>query len=84
MQNNQVAKMLGIKIRQERESHNMSLSQIANLIGVTEELLTQFECGDTCIDIDSLFVFARLFNLQPTYFLFGTVNVNIGASSTLH
>ncbi|KLN96586.1 helix-turn-helix domain-containing protein [Moellerella wisconsensis] len=84
MKSIQISKLIGVKIREERENHKMSLRQIAALIGVTEEELYQFECGNTCIDVDSLFVFARLFNLDPISFMHGIVNVNIGAGNTVH
>ncbi|MEX6226569.1 hypothetical protein AB6F55_18170 [Providencia hangzhouensis] len=38
MSKDSIAKMLGIKIRNQRESHKMTVKQTANLIGVTEDL----------------------------------------------
>ncbi|WP_369310368.1 helix-turn-helix domain-containing protein [Providencia rettgeri] len=84
MSKNNIAKMLGIKIRMQRESHKMSIKQTATLIGVSEDEMNRFENGDSCIDVDSLFQFAYLFNLEPTTFLYGVVNINSGARSTLH
>ena len=37
MNENEIAKKLGIKIRMQRESHKMSLQQAADLIGVSED-----------------------------------------------
>lgn len=84
MNENEIAKKLGIKIRMQRESHKMSIQQAADLIGVSEDEMNRFETGDSCIDVDSLFQFAYLFNLEPTTFLYGVVNTNSGARSTLH
>ncbi|HEQ1857756.1 helix-turn-helix transcriptional regulator [Providencia zhijiangensis] len=84
MNENEIAKKLGIKIRMQRESHKMSLQQAADLIGVSEDEMNRFESGESCIDVDSLFQFAYLFNLEPASFLYGVVNINSGARSTLH
>lgn len=63
-----IAKMLGIKIRKQRENHKISIERMASLIGVTEEEMNRFETGESCIDVDSLFQFAYLFNVDPTSF----------------
>nr|WP_282556254.1 helix-turn-helix transcriptional regulator [Providencia rettgeri] len=57
---------------------------MASLIGVTEEEMNRFETGESCIDVDSLFQFAYLFNVDPTSFLYGVVNINGGTYSSLH
>ncbi|QWQ18019.2 helix-turn-helix transcriptional regulator [Providencia rettgeri] len=79
-----IAKMLGIKIRKQRENHKISIERMASLIGVTEEEMNRFETGESCIDVDSLFQFAYLFNVDPTSFLYGVVNINGGTYSSLH
>lgn len=84
MSKDNIAKILGIKIRKQRESHKMTVKQTANLIGVTEDEMTRFESGEICIDVDSLFQFAYLFNVEPTTFLYGVVNINGGIRSTIH
>ncbi|MGL5951545.1 MAG: helix-turn-helix domain-containing protein [Providencia rustigianii] len=84
MNKNEIAKKLGVKIRLQRESHKMSLQQAAKLIGVSVDEMNRFENGESCIDVDSLFQLAYLFNLEPASFLYGVVNVNSGARSTLH
>lgn len=84
MNKNEIATKLGVKIRMQRESHKMSLQQAAKLIGVSVDEMNRFESGESCIDVDSLFQFAYLFNLEPASFLYGVVNVNSGARSTLH
>ncbi|EOX2922837.1 hypothetical protein ACPFAO_003512 [Providencia stuartii] len=43
MQKDNIAKLLGIKIRKQRESHKMTLKQTARLIGVSEDEMTRFE-----------------------------------------
>nr|WP_282550929.1 MULTISPECIES: helix-turn-helix transcriptional regulator [Providencia] len=57
---------------------------MASLIGVTEEEMSRFETGESCIDVDSLFQFAYLFNVDPASFLYGVVNVNSGTCSSIH
>lgn len=84
MSKDNIAKMLGLKIKMQRESHKMTIKQTATLIGVSEDEMNRFETGDSCIDVDSLFQFAYLFNLEPASFLYGVVNTNSGARSTLH
>lgn len=84
MSKDNIAKMLGIKIRKQRESHKMTVKQTANLIGVAEDEMTRFENGESCIDVDSLFQFAYLFNVEPTVFLYGVVNFHGGIRSTIH
>ncbi|EKT55989.1 helix-turn-helix domain-containing protein [Providencia sneebia] len=84
MHKDEIAKLLGIKIRKQRESHKMTLKQTARLIGVSEDQMNRFENGESCIDVDSLFQFAYLFNLEPTAFLYGVVNVNVGTRRTVH
>ncbi|MEY0433880.1 helix-turn-helix domain-containing protein [Providencia huaxiensis] len=79
-----IAKMLGIKIRKQRENHKISIERMASLIDVTEEEMNRFETGESCIDVDSLFQFAYLFNVDPTSFLYGVVNINGGTYSSLH
>ncbi|EHZ6873271.1 MULTISPECIES: helix-turn-helix domain-containing protein [Providencia] len=79
-----IAKMLGIKIRKQRENHKISIERMASLIGVTEEEMSRFETGESCIDVDSLFQFAYLFNVDPASFLYGVVNVNNGTCSSIH
>ncbi|WP_426099136.1 helix-turn-helix domain-containing protein [Providencia sp. PROV200] len=79
-----IAKMLGIKIRKQRENHKISIERMASLIGVTEEEMNRFDTGESCIDVDSLFQFAYLFNVDPTSFLYGVVNINGGTYSSLH
>ncbi|WP_272674083.1 MULTISPECIES: helix-turn-helix domain-containing protein [unclassified Providencia] len=79
-----IAKMLGIKIRKQRENHKISIERMASLIGVTEEEMSRFETGESCIDVDSLFQFAYLFNVDPASFLYGAVNVNNGTCSSIH
>ncbi|MEY0239648.1 helix-turn-helix domain-containing protein [Providencia rettgeri] len=79
-----IAKMLGIKIRKQRENHKISIERMASLIGVTEEEMSRFEIGESCIDVDSLFQFAYLFNVDPASFLYGVVNVNSGTCSSIH
>ncbi|WP_272536459.1 MULTISPECIES: helix-turn-helix domain-containing protein [unclassified Providencia] len=76
--------MLGIKIRKQRENHKISIERMASLIGVTEEEMSRFETGESCIDVDSLFQFAYLFNVDPASFLYGVVNVNNGTCSSIH
>ncbi|WP_318839770.1 helix-turn-helix transcriptional regulator [Providencia sp. PROV081] len=44
--------MLGIKIRKQRENHKISIERMASLIGVTEEEMSRFETGESCIDVD--------------------------------
>ncbi|WP_438873216.1 helix-turn-helix domain-containing protein [Providencia hangzhouensis] len=56
---------------------------MASLIGVTEEEMSRFETGESCIDVDSLFQFAYLFNVNAS-FLYGVVNVNSGTCSSIH
>ncbi|ENU1226304.1 helix-turn-helix transcriptional regulator [Providencia rettgeri] len=41
-----IAKMLGIKIRKQRENHKISIERMASLIGVTEEEMNRFETGE--------------------------------------
>ncbi|MFL7852321.1 XRE family transcriptional regulator [Providencia rettgeri] len=36
-----IAKMLGIKIRKQRENHKISIERMASLIGVTEEEMSR-------------------------------------------
>ncbi|MEY0153307.1 helix-turn-helix domain-containing protein [Providencia rettgeri] len=79
-----IAKMLGIKIRKQRGNHKISIERMASLIGVTEEEMSRFETGESCIDVDSLFQFAYLFNVDPASFLYGVVNVNSGTCSSIH
>ncbi|MEX0425371.1 helix-turn-helix transcriptional regulator [Providencia rettgeri] len=79
-----IAKMLGVKIRKQRENHKISIERMASLIGVTEEEMNRFETGESCIDVDSLFQFAYLFNVDPASFLYGVVNVNSGTCSSIH
>nr|CAC9179700.1 Helix-turn-helix domain [Providencia rettgeri] len=79
-----IAKMLGIKIRKQRENHKISIERMASLIGVTEEEMSRFETGESCIDVDSLFQFAYLLMLIPLLFLYGVVNVNSGTCSSIH
>ena len=79
-----IAKMLGIKIRKQRENHKISIERMASLIGVTEQEMSRFETGESCIDVDSLFQFAYLFNVDPASFLYGVVNVNSGTCSSIH
>ncbi|MEX9890015.1 helix-turn-helix domain-containing protein [Providencia rettgeri] len=79
-----IAKMLGIKIRKQRENHKISIERMVSLIGVTEEEMSRFETGESCIDVDSLFQFAYLFNVDPASFLYGVVNVNSGTCSSIH
>ncbi|MEX9603011.1 helix-turn-helix domain-containing protein [Providencia rettgeri] len=79
-----IAKMLGIKIRKQRENHKISIERMASLICVTEEEMSRFETGESCIDVDSLFQFAYLFNVDPASFLYGVVNVNSGTCSSIH
>ncbi|AWS52447.1 MULTISPECIES: helix-turn-helix domain-containing protein [Providencia] len=79
-----IAKMLGIKIRKQRENHKISIERMASLIGVTEEEMNRFETGESCIDVDSLFQFAYLFNVDPASFLYGIVNVNSGTCRLIH
>ncbi|MEX9972000.1 helix-turn-helix domain-containing protein [Providencia rettgeri] len=84
MRKEYIAKMLGIKIRKQRENHKISIERMASLIGVTEEEMSRFETGESCIDVDSLFQFAYLFNVDPASFLYGVVNVNSGTCSSIH
>ncbi|MDB9567226.1 helix-turn-helix domain-containing protein [Providencia rettgeri] len=84
MRKENIAKMLGIKIRKQRENHKISIERMASLIGVTEEEMSRFETGESCIDVDSLFQFAYLFNVDPASFLYGVVNVNSGTCSSIH
>ncbi|MEX6397671.1 helix-turn-helix domain-containing protein [Providencia hangzhouensis] len=65
-----IAKMLGIKIRKQRENHKISIERMASLIGVTEEEMSRFETGESCIDVDSLFQFAYLFNVNPAFLFY--------------
>lgn len=84
MSNDSIAKMLGIKIRKQRESHKMTIKETASLIGVSEDEMNRFENGESCIDVDSLFQFAYLFNVDPASFLYGVVNINSGVCRALH
>lgn len=84
MRNESIAKMLGIKIRKQRENHKISIKKMASLIGVIEDEMNRFETGESCIDVDSLFQFAYIFNVDPASFLYGVVNVNSGTCSSIH
>ncbi|MEX6038944.1 helix-turn-helix domain-containing protein [Providencia hangzhouensis] len=77
-----IAKMLRRTQNNERND-KISIERMASLIGVTEEEMSRFETGESCIDVDSLFQFAYLFNVDPASFLYGVVNVNSGTCSSI-
>ncbi|MEX9947552.1 helix-turn-helix domain-containing protein [Providencia alcalifaciens] len=66
MNENEIAKKLGIKIRMQRESHKMSLQQAADLIGVSEDEMNRFESGESCIDVFNLRIYLT-WNLHHSY-----------------
>lgn len=61
---------LGKKIRQERVNKNLTLEQLAEILGLSASYMGLIERGQRGISIETLYKLANIFNVSTDYLLF--------------
>ncbi|CAK7078674.1 helix-turn-helix transcriptional regulator [Providencia rettgeri] len=67
-----ISKIVGSKITYYRKMNGMTLNQIANIIGVSEQQQSRYEHGINRINLDRLNQYAEIFNISILEFFIFT------------
>ncbi|HEM8306014.1 MULTISPECIES: helix-turn-helix domain-containing protein [Providencia] len=67
-----ISKIAGSKITYYRKMNGMTLNQIANIIGVSEQQQSRYEHGINRINLDRLNQYAEIFNISILEFFIFT------------
>ncbi|HCH7936825.1 MULTISPECIES: helix-turn-helix domain-containing protein [Providencia] len=67
-----ISKIVGSKITYYRKMNGMTLNQIANIIGVSEQQQSRYEHGINRINLDRLNQYAETFNISILEFFIFT------------
>ncbi len=62
------------KIRNLREDHDYTQTQVANLLGIGQRTYADYELGNTRIPVDSLIKLAHFYNVDMDY-ICGLTNI---------
>ena len=68
--NTKIISHVGNKLRQLRLSHGMSLSEVAEHLGISFQQFQKYERGINRITVDKLFIIAEFFRIDIRYFFY--------------
>ncbi|HFF8521775.1 TPA: helix-turn-helix domain-containing protein [Providencia rettgeri] len=63
-----IARCIGRKIRQLRNKYNLSGSELANVIGISQQQLSRYENGLNDISVSKLMLISIYFNIDASFF----------------
>lgn len=66
-----IDKLVGKRIRAERESQDMTLDELAVRVGVTPQAIHQYELGLSPLTVSRLVIIARALGRKTRFFLEG-------------
>lgn len=62
-------KMIGGQIRKIRKLTGITSTELAGMIGVSQQQISRYENGSTKISLDIILRISRVFNTSPYYFI---------------
>lgn len=62
--NKKTSKIIGAKIRLLRKNHQMSIQELSNLLGISQQHQSRHELGEIRIHVDTLFRIAEIFEVS--------------------
>lgn len=67
-------KLIGIRLKQLREKHNLTGIQLAEAIGVSKSQISLYEKGDTNFTVEQLSKIAQFFSVSEVWLAYGVEN----------
>ncbi|HAS8350348.1 TPA: XRE family transcriptional regulator [Vibrio vulnificus] len=61
--------IIGQEIKALRKSKGISGYELGDIIRISQQQISRYECGDSAIQIDTLILILRLFNISPEKFI---------------
>ncbi|MGL4171592.1 helix-turn-helix domain-containing protein [Morganella morganii] len=61
--------IIGQEIKTLRKSKGISGYELGDIIRMSQQQISRYECGDSAIQIDTLILILRLFNISPEKFI---------------
>ncbi|MEY1422384.1 helix-turn-helix domain-containing protein [Morganella morganii] len=61
--------IIGQEIKSLRKSKGISGYELGDIIRISQQQISRYECGDSAIQIDTLILILRLFNISPEKFI---------------
>lgn len=58
---------MNLRIRDLREDMDLTQSQLAKILGCTQQTYSRYETGEITIDINSLIILAKFYNTSIDY-----------------
>lgn len=62
------SKIVGQKIKQLRKSKQLTISQLGEMVGVSEQQQSRYERGINRIDVEKLYLFSQVFGVNMAIF----------------
>lgn len=62
------------RLKEFRESKNLSQKKIAEILDITEKQYSNIECGKSGLSLDKIFELNKTLGLDPTYLITGRKN----------
>nr|WP_314267056.1 helix-turn-helix transcriptional regulator [uncultured Moellerella sp.] len=62
------SKIVGQRIKQLRKNKQLTIEQVGRMVGVSEQQQSRYERGINRIDVEKLFLFSQLFEVDITSF----------------
>ncbi len=66
---------MNLKIRDLREDHDYTQTEIAKILHCTQQTYSRYESGEITIDLHSLIILAKFYNTSVDYLL-GLTNIS--------
>lgn len=60
---------MGEKIRQLRKEHNMTQSQLADILAISQDTVSLWELGKTTPDVEYIVKLCKIFDVSADYLL---------------
>ncbi len=75
----EITKMVGARLREWRKANNISQEKLGDALGVTFQQVQKYESGKNRISVTKLIVLSRRFNAGLKQFFVGEVETNAPA-----
>ncbi len=62
------SKLVGQKIKQLRKSKQLTIAQVGEMVGVSEQQQSRYERGINRIDVEKLYLFSQVFGISMINF----------------
>ncbi len=69
MQEKELKRLIGQRIRTARKRQGLSQREFADLIGKDQRSVSMYETGERSILIHDIFLYAQVLNVTPEYFI---------------